>query len=318
MDALSEVIKAAQLSGGVFLHAEFGAPWCLHDELDASLCDPFLRPVTSLIHYHFVVEGSMRVRVEGEAERVVNAGDLVLFPRNTRHYLGSDLTLPPVVGKDVVREPDDGGLLWIQHGGDGAKTRLVCGYLGSEGVEENPVLNGLPPCIQLSVEQGGSAEWIRSTFQHAADEVSAGRPGSETVLAKLSELLFVEAVRRYLEDIPDEETGWLAGLKDPYVSRALALIHTDQARAWTVEDLGRETGLSRSALAERFTRLIGTSPIQYLGHWRMQVAAQRLRSTNLSLAQIAEEVGYESEASFSRAFKKAYGRPPATWRRERG
>jgi AraC-like DNA-binding protein len=316
MDALSEVIKAAQLSGGVFLHAEFRAPWCLRDQLDASLCDPFLKPVGSLIHYHFVVEGSMRVKPDGQPERVARAGDLVLFPRNARHLLGSDLSLTPVVGDTVIRFPEDGGLLSIQHGGGGEKTRLVCGYLGSEGIEDNPVLSGLPPVIQLSVEQGGSAEWIRSTFQHAADEVARGRPGSATVLAKLSELLFVEAVRRYLEDIPEEENGWLAGLKDPYVARVLALIHGDHRRGWTVEQLGREVGLSRSALSERFSRLIGMSPIQYLAHWRMQVAAQRLRTTNLSLARIAEDVGYESEAAFSRAFKKAYGLPPATWRRE--
>ena len=316
MDALSDVIKAAQLSGGVFLHAEFRAPWCLRDELDASLCDPFLKPVTSLIHYHFVVEGEMRVQVEGQEELIARAGDLVLFPHNAKHLLGSDLSLPPVVGDSVVRKPEKGGLYWIEHGGDGETTRMVCGYLGSEGIEDNPVLNGLPPVILLGVEQGGSAEWIRSTFQRAADEVSTSRPGSATVLAKLSELLFVEAVRRYLEDIPEEETGWLAGLKDPYVSQVLALVHGDVRRSWTVDALGREVGLSRSALAERFGRLIGISPIQYVGRWRMQVAAQKLRTTNHSMLQIADMVGYESEAAFSRAFKKAYGKPPATWRRE--
>ena len=259
----------------------------------------------------------MRVQVPGEAERIAQTGDLVLFPRNAEHLLGSDLSLPPVFGLDVVDAPEGGSLFTIQHGGDGERTRLVCGYLGSEGIEDNPVLNGLPPVIQLSVGDSGSAEWIRSTFQHAADEVASGRPGSETVLAKLSELLFVEAVRRYLEDIPEEETGWLAGLKDPYVSRVLALIHADPARPWTVEQFGREVGLSRSALASRFTGLIGVSPVHYLGRWRMQVAAQRLLKTSDSLLSIAEDVGYESEAAFSRAFKKAYGQPPATWRRER-
>jgi AraC-like DNA-binding protein len=318
MDALSDVIKAAQLSGGVFLHAEFRAPWCLRDELDASLCDPYLKPVTSLIHYHFVVEGEMRVQIEGDVESIARAGDLVLFPRNARHLLGSDLTLPPVLGDSIVRAPIDGGLMSIDHGGEGERTRLVCGYLGSEGVANNPVLEGLPPVIHLSVEQGGSAEWIRSTFQHAADEVAAGRPGSATVLAKLSELLFVEAVRRYLEDIPEEQTGWLAGLKDEYIARVLALVHGDVRRAWTVQELGRQVGLSRSALAERFTKLIGMSPMQYVGHWRMQIAAQRLRSTNQSLLEIAYAVGYESEAAFSRAFKRAFGTPPATWRRDHG
>src|SRR4029079_850363 len=145
--------------------------------------------------------------------------------------------------------------------------------------------------------------------------VAAGRPGSETVLAKLSELLFVEAVRRYAESLPDSQTGWLAGLRDPHVARALALLHADVTRNWSVDDLGREVGLSRSALADRFIRLIGVPPMHYLANWRMQVATQHLRNTRASLGQVAETVGYDSEAAFSRAFKKAFGTAPATWRR---
>jgi len=316
VDALSEVLKAAQLSGGVFLHAEFGAPWCLRDRLDPAQCQPYLHLTGHLIHYHFVVEGSLRYQIEGEPERVVRAGEVVLFPHNHTHLLGSDLSISPVPGESVVHPPVDGGLFTIRHGGEGERTRIVCGYLGSEGVEDNPVLKSLPPAIQLDVDAGGSAEWIRSTFQFAADEVARGRPGSETILAKLSELLFVEAVRQYLDELPEERAGWLAGLKDPYVARALALIHTDFARDWTVEELGKEAGLSRSALADRFSRTIGSSPVWYLTQWRMQIAAQRLRTTNLSLAEIAEAVGYDSEAAFSRAFKKRFGSPPATWRRE--
>jgi transcriptional regulator GlxA family with amidase domain len=192
---------------------------------------------------------------------------------------------------------------------------MVWGFLGCTSAEGNPVLSTLPPLLKLNVEQGGAAEWIRSTFQYAAQEVSAGRPGSETVLAKLSELLFVEAVRRYTEDLPEGQTGWLAGLREPYVARALALLHSDITRRWTVDDLGREVGLSRSALAARFIRLIGVPPMHYLASWRMQVATQKLRNTSASLAQIAETVGYDSEAAFSRAYKKAFGAAPATWRR---
>ena len=154
-----------------------------------------------------------------------------------------------------------------------------------------------------------------STFHFAANEVAAGRPGSEITLAKLSELLFVEAVRRYAESLPEGQTGWLAGLCDPYVARALALFHGDVARPWTVDELGREIGLARSALTDRFTRLIGVAPMHYLANWRMQIAAQKLRDTGASLAQIAEAVGYDSEAAFSRAFKKVFGMAPATWRR---
>jgi len=192
---------------------------------------------------------------------------------------------------------------------------MVCGFLGCASEECNPVIPALPPVLKLNVQQGGAAEWIRSTFQFAAEEVAAGRPGSEAVLAKLSELLFVEAVRRYAESLPPDQTGWLAGLRDPHVARAMALLHRDITRRWTVDDLGREVGLSRSALAERFVHLIGAPPMQYLARWRMQVATQKLRNTSASLAQVAEDVGYDSEAAFSRAFKKAFGAAPATWRR---
>jgi AraC family transcriptional regulator, alkane utilization regulator len=192
---------------------------------------------------------------------------------------------------------------------------MICGFLGCDCGEENPVISTLPSLLKLDAEQGGAAEWIRSTFQYAAEEVAAGRPGSETVLAKLSELLFVEAVRRYAQALPQGQTGWLAGLRDPYVARALALLHHDITRPWNVDDLSREVGLSRSALADRFINLIGMPPMHYVASWRMQVATQKLRNTSASLAQVADSVGYSSEAAFSRAFKKAFGTAPATWRR---
>jgi transcriptional regulator GlxA family with amidase domain len=195
---------------------------------------------------------------------------------------------------------------------------MVCGFLGCASTEGNPVISSLPPLLRVKLEQGGAAEWIRSTFQYAAEEVSAARPGSETVLAKVSELLFVEAVRRYAEELPDGRTGWFSGLRDPHVARALALLHRDITRRWTVDDLGREVGMSRSALADRFIRLIGVPPMHYLAGWRMQVATGKLRDTSDSLAQVAETVGYDSEAAFSRAFKKAFGTAPATWRRSNG
>lgn len=242
-------------------------------------------------------------------------GDVVLLPRNDVHLVGSDLSLPPVAGADIIQPPKDGGLFTIHHGGRGKRTRMICGYLGCDDIEENPLLSTLPPLLKLDAEQGGAAEWIRSTFQYAAGEVASGRQGSETVLAKLSELLFVEAVRRYAETLPQSQTGWLAGLRDPYVARTLALLHRDVTRDWSVDDLSREVGLSRSALADRFLGLIGTPLMHYLANWRMQVASQRLRNTSASLAQIADSVGYGSEAAFSRAFKKAFGTAPAAWRR---
>jgi AraC-like DNA-binding protein len=316
MDALSDVLRVAHLTGGVFLHAEFLAPWCIAARVAPEHCAPALGPASHLIIYHYVVEGDLRIRVEGEDGEglVIGAGQIVLLPRNDLHLMGSDLSLPPVAGSDIIHPPKDGGLFSIHYGGTGRRTRMVCGFLGCDSAKGNPVISALPPLLKLDVEQGGAAEWIRSTLQYAAEEVSIGRPGSETVLAKLSELLFVETVRRYAETLPEGQTGWFAGLRDPYVARALALLHHDIARRWTVDDLCREVGLSRSALADRFIRLIGVPPMHYLASWRMQVATQQLRNTSVSLAQLAEIVGYDSEAAFSRSFKKAFGTAPATWR----
>jgi AraC-like DNA-binding protein len=280
----------------------------------SQLCAPFLGPTAHLVPYHYVIEGELHLALEDGTAQTLKSGEAVLFPQNSPHVMGSDLRLPPVFSRDVIRPPENGGLYTIAHGGGGAPTRLICGFLGSAVASGNPVLATLPPAIRLKVEDTGSAEWVRSTFHYAADEVARGRPGSETVLAKLSELLFIEAVRRYLDDLPADQTGWLAGLRDPVVARVLALMHGDIARPWSVDELGRQAGSSRSALAERFGRFIGMAPMQYLAQWRLQVAAQQLKSTSASLAQIAEAIGYESEAAFSRAFKKKFGSAPATWR----
>jgi AraC-like DNA-binding protein len=318
MDALSDVLRVAHLTGGVFLHADFSAPWCMAARVAPEHCAPALGPASHLVLYHYVVEGELRIRVDGEEGEglVLGVGDVVLLPRNDLHLVGSDLNLPPVAGTDIIQPPPrDGGVFSIRHGGGGKRTRMICGFIGCDSAEDNPVISTLPTLLKLDAEQGGAAEWIRSTFQYAAEEVAAGRPGSETVLAKLSELLFVEAVRRYAEALPQGQTGWLAGLRDPHIARALAFIHRDIIRPWNVDDLSREVGLSRSALADRFIRLIGMPPMHYVASWRMQVATQKLRNTSASLAQIADLVGYGSEAAFSRAFKKAFGIAPATWRR---
>lgn len=259
--------------------------------------------------------GASQVRLGGEKPFELAAGEVVLFPRNDPHLLGSDFDLPPTRASEVIRPPQGGGLATIRLGGDGACARVICGFLGCESIDGNPVIGALPAALKLQIGESGAAEWIRSTFQFAADEVARGRAGSDAVLAKLSELLFVEAIRRYAETLSPEQTGWLAGLADPYVSRALSQLHARVEYDWTVEALGRVIGLSRSALADRFTRdRRGANAVP--ANWRMQIAAQSLRTTRMTLIDIAEQVGYESEAAFSRAFKKAFGEPPATWRRK--
>jgi len=173
MDALSDVLRVAHLTGGVFLHADFFAPWCLSARVAPEHCAPNLGPASHLILYHYVVEGEFRIRVDGEdgADLAIRTGEVVLLPRNDLHSMGSDLNLPPVAGSDIIRPPKDGGLYTIHHGGDGRRTRIICGYLGCASAEGNPVISTLPPVLKLNVEQGGAAEWIRSTFQYAAEEV---------------------------------------------------------------------------------------------------------------------------------------------------
>jgi AraC-like DNA-binding protein len=312
MDALSDVLRVVRLKGGVFLHAEFTAPWCVSSQVAPEDCG--LEGAEHLVLYHYVVAGRLLARIPDGQPVEVEAGEVVIFPHNHAHLLGSRLDLPPVSAAEVVRPSPNGGLFAIRHGGGGEETRIVCGFLGCDRLEGNPLAAALPPLMRFDTRQGSAAAWIRSSLEFAADEIAARRAGSETVLAKLSELLFVEALRRHVEGLPEEQTGWLAGLKDPFVSRALSLLHGQVAREWTVDDLGREVGLSRSALADRFTRLIGEPPMRYLARWRIQLAAHRLRSSDASLARIAMSVGYESESAFNRAFKRSFGVPPAAWR----
>lgn len=314
MDALSDVLRIVRLKGGVFLNAEFTAPWCILSQLRSQDCGALLQGAEHVVLYHYVAEGRLIAKVAGGTPVEISAGEVLILPHNHAHLLGSDLDREPVPSVHLMHSPA-GGMWAIRHGGGGERTRIVCGFLGSDRFQGNPLAAALPPLLRFDTRQGSAATWIRSTLEFAADEIAARRPGSETVLAKLSELLFVEALRRYVEGLAEEETGWLAGLKDPFVSRALALLHGDVRQEWTVDELGRQVGMSRSALAERFTRLVGEPPMRYLARWRIQVAAHQLRSSDTPLARIAEQVGYESEAAFNRAFKRSFGVPPATWRK---
>jgi len=315
MDALSDVLRVVRLKGGVFLNAEFTAPWCVFSQLEPEDCGRVLHGAEHLVLYHYVAEGRLTAQVPGQEPAQFEAGEVVILPHNDGHLLGSHLDLEPVSVREVVRTSSDGGLLAIEHGGGGERTRVVCGFLGCDRLEGNPLAGALPRLLRFDTRQGSAAAWMRSSLEFAAQEIADRRAGSETVLAKLSELLFVEAVRRYVETLPPERTGWLSGLKDPFVGRTLSLIHTRVAEPWTVDSLGRQVGLSRSALADRFTRLIGEPPMRYLARWRIQVAAHQLKVSDMPLARIARQVGYESEAAFNRAFKRSFGVPPAAWRR---
>jgi len=304
-----------RLSGGVFLEAEFTAPWCISGKISTDDCKPFLTAPRHVIASHFVAGGSMRLRIEGGDALEVRAGEFVVLPHNDRHVFGSDLNAALMPAGEVIQPPQGGGISRIRYGGGGATTQLLCGFLGSDA-PFSPLLSALPSVLKLNVRATPSGAWIESSFRFAASEIAAGRLGSTTVIAKLSELLFVEAVSEFVASLPAERRGWLAGLRDPQIGRALAALHARPTEPWTAEALAVEVGMSRSVFAERFTSLVGQPPMQYLTLWRMHVAAQRLREGRGSVAQIGFAIGYESEAAFSRAFKRQFGTSPGTWRKQ--
>jgi AraC-like DNA-binding protein len=222
---------------------------------------------------------------------------------------GAPSVLDAMTGKELP--------FFISHGGDGEAAKFVCGYLACDAQPFNPLLDNLPPIIKASDTQGSDAGWLGQFIRLATMESADKRAGGESVLAKLSELMFIEVIRRHLETLPPEQAGWLAGLRDPFVGKALSQMHARPEHNWTIEDLAKEVGLSRSVLAERFGDLFWLPPMQYLAKWRMQIAAELLRGGGANIATIAAETGYGSEAAFSRAFKKVVGVPPSEWRRSR-
>ena len=318
MDALSDVLKSVRLEGAVYLNAEFTAPWCIRGECSVASVRERLAG-SHVVFFHFLTEGRCKVRLADGGEALdVAAGDVILIPQDDRHLLGSDLHLVPM-GADTLfgamTPASDPDFIQLRHGGGGATTRFVCGYIASSRSACRPLFEALPRVLRIPIGDGPASGMLRELLQMGVRESMASRPGAESMLAKLSELMFVEALRRYVEDLPPGGTGWLAGVRDTHVGRALALLHGEPSRAWTVDELAREVALSRSALAERFTALVGESPIQYLARWRLALAAQALRSGNEAIARVAERAGYESEAAFSRAFKREFGVPPGAWRK---
>jgi AraC-like DNA-binding protein len=315
MDALSHVLAAVHLSAGAFLHAEFSAPWCIRAQVNAEDCRLAGAQPAHLMAYHYVLDGRLLLGIDDAPLLPLEAGEIVLLPRNDPHLLASASGLPARVIDHLIQSPAQGsGLASLRHGGGGARTHLICGFLGC-AVPDNPLVQTLPSVLKLQVGNSPGGAWIEQAFRLAAVESAGQRQGAGTALNKLAELLFIEAVRRYLEALPSDRHGWLAGLCDPQVGKALALLHRQPAEHWTTEALARAVGLSRSAFAERFSRLIGQPPIRYLAHWRLQLAAAQLREGR-SLAQIAYDIGYGSEAALNRAFRQHYGQPPGSWRKE--
>jgi AraC-like DNA-binding protein len=316
VDALSQVLGSVRLTGGLFLEARFTAPWCTLSKVTADDIRSFIESPGQIIAYHFVIGGRLICTLDDGQAMEITAGEVVLIPRNDRHTLGSAAGLPAISADELIRPGDGSGLARIDHGGGGEATHLVCGFLATEETS-NPLISTLPSMLRLDLRKGASRDWVEASVRFAARELTNGKLASSHVMSRLSELLFVEAVRDYAGSVADSQSGWLCGMRDPRIGRALALLHGRMEVDWTTGGLARELSMSRSAFNERFTSLVGMPPMKYLTHWRLQLAKEKLRSQRLSIAHIAHAVGYESEVAFSRAFKRTFGEPPGRWRERR-
>jgi AraC-like DNA-binding protein len=317
MDVLSEVLKAVKLDGAFFYNGEFSAPWCFRSPASGVVAS-YLSPTSGhVIIFHLLTEGRGYAHVEGESNRVhLNEGDIVIFPHGDPHILGNGSPVKPVDNEREVQRILSQGLKVSRFGGGGEITKFVCGYMACEPQLSRVFLGGLPPILKINIRNDSSDPWLENSIRYSVSNADAARPGGEAVIAKLSEVLFVEALRRYIALLPPEQTGWLAGVRDPEVGKALALMHRQPAHPWTIATLANDVGISRSVLAERFRRYLSETPIGYLTRWRLQLGAQMLKSTSSGVAQIAAEVGYESEPAFNRAFKREFGLPPARFRNQ--
>jgi len=317
MDVLSEVLKAIKLDGAMFYNAEFSAPWCFRQPPSHIMASYLSRDSKHVIIYHLLTEGRGYAHVEGVDRPVpLNTGDIVIFPHGDSHIMGNGSPVKPVDSAQELQRVLSEGLTVSRQGGGGEITKFVCGYMACEPQLSRVFLGGLPPILKVNIRNDASGQWLENSIRYSVGDGATSRPGGEAVLAKLSEVLFIETLRRYIALLPPEQTGWLAGVRDQEVGKALALLHRRPAHPWTIVALANEVGTSRSVLAERFRRYLSETPIAYLTRWRLQLGAQLLKSTSNSVAQIAAEVGYESEPAFNRAFKREFGLPPARFRSE--
>jgi AraC-like DNA-binding protein len=302
MDALSEVLRVIKLDSAIYFNAEFSEPWCLASPEARTLAPILARTDGHVIIYHLLCEGRAYVQLQDGERVALSAGDLVTFPHGHGHLLGSGPRVTPIDAGTALPGVLERGLQLLHMGGGGAPSRFIC---------------GLPPLIKINIRDDPSGQWLENSLKFSVIEAASREAGASAMLTKLSEVVFAETLRRYVRELPEGQTGWLAGARDVEIGKALTLLHHRHAHPWTVAELAREAGLSRTVLSERFRHFLGEPPMAYLTRWRLRLGARALTATSHSVAQIASEVGYESEAAFNRAFKREYGRPPARYRRDK-
>ena len=317
-DVLSDVLRAVRLTGAVYFDFELSSPWVVEAPPSREIADKVMPGAQRVIEYHLVARGDCWGHAVGQDPLRLTEGDLILFPRGDPHVLSSAPGMRGAADLSMFARPSGPLPVTCETGGGGTeRARIVCCFLGCDERPYNPLLAALPAVIHLPAADPRAAGWLGMLLTIAAAESGSARPGTENVLSRLSELMFVEAIRRHIETLAPAQTGWLSGLRDPVVGQALAALHGGPREQWTVDRLARLAGLSRSGFAERFTEMVGQPPMHYLALWRMQLAS-RLLADGKPVAAVASAVGYGSEAAFSRAFKKLVGQAPGTWRSAAG
>jgi AraC-like DNA-binding protein len=316
MDAFSEILTAVKLKGAMFFRAEFSSPWGLCSPASRELAPALAPGAPHLVIYHLLVDGKALARTEGGKILQLEPGDIVIFPHGDPHQLMSDKEANSDLTPAIIEKVFSHDLRPFHAGGGGDNTRFVCGYMACDPFLCRPILEGLPAIFKVNIRADRSGSWLENSILHLVEEAASAQAGSDAMLAKLSEALFVDTLRRYMSGLPEEQTGWLAGARDPIVGKSLAILHSRVRQPWTIAALAKEVGLSRSSLVERFSRFLSIPPMTYLKRWRLQLAARSLTATSRGVADIADDVGYESEAAFNRAFKREFGAPPARYRRE--
>jgi AraC-like DNA-binding protein len=313
MDVLSDVLRTIRLEGALFLYGEMHAPWCVQVPPSAHVAQLLKPGAQRLAICHLVLEGACWAQSEGQAPIHAQAGEAIVIPHGDAHVLGSGLQ-HAAVSVDHVVMPQIPSVERVRYGGDGEAALIACSWFAYEGDAPSPVMANLPRLFTTALRRRQAGPWIEQSIGVVLAGAAAASPGSAMLAAKVAEMMFAEVVRGYIEAAPTTSPGWLNGLRDPHVSKSLALMHAEPAKAWTVDALADEVHISRSVLAEKFTELVGVPPMQYLTRWRMITAAGMLRNEQTSLARVAEGVGYESQEAFSRAFKREYGVAPGVWR----
>ena len=316
-DALSNALSAVRVTGAVFFNGEFTAPWGFEAARVPTLRS--LLPVGTgrLLIYHLVLEGEAVLRTERGEQARLRGGDVVVLPHEDTHTFSNGVPGRFLDGSTTLLETfRTTDLQLIRHGDGGAPTRFICGYFGCERRADRLFLAGLPSLLLVHIRSDPGGQWLENTIRHLVGEDRAHRPGSHALLAKMAEALLIEILRRHMESLPAGQTGWLAGARDPVVGSVLSLFHAQPARRWTLAGLEARVGASRSVIGQRFHALLGEPPLSYLARWRLQLAARCLEESRATVLSIADQVGYESEAAFCRAFRREFGMSPTQYRRD--